>query len=527
MTLIQKRKRFRLSLAVLAVPLAAMPLTLTPSAVRAQSAPPGATPEKVKDGLAYLDKAAQDIIQKGGVPGMSIAVVYNDEVVYLKGFGVREAGKPETVDGDTVFQIASLSKPISATVISRLVGEGIVSWDDKVSQRDPDLAFYEPFVTKEATIRDFFCHRSGLMGTAGDDLEVMGYDRQQCLYRQRFLKPSSSIRTQYSYSNIGITTGAIAAVRPTGKTWEEVADEKLFKPLGMTATSYRNADFLTRKNRSSLHVNPNGKWEAKFTRNPDVQAPAGAVNSTASDLARWMRLHLNAGKFDGKQLIPADVIAQVHVPQMFRGPNPVSGYPDAYCLGWAQSSDALGRIYWNHAGAFSVGARTNAKMLPSSKLGIVVLTNAFPTGVPDGLCDAFFDQVLNGSQSREWVSLWTKGFSGLFGAAEEASKPYFTPLPNPAPVLPLSAYVGTYQSEYFGPIEIKEQGGVLTFYAGPKKRAYPLRHWNRDTFLLEADPELPKILNTVAFLIGPDKKAQRVIAEHLDSYGQGEFVRAP
>lgn len=482
---------------------------------------------KVKEGLPYLEKAAEDIIHQGGVPGMSIAVVYKDEVVYLKGFGVREAGKSEPVDADTVFQIASLSKPISSNVVSALVGERLISWDTRIAQIAPDLQMYDPYVTREITIRDLFCHRSGMLGTAGDDLEAMGYDQGQCLYRQRFLHPSSSFRTQYSYSNLGLTTGAVAAARPTGKPWEVVAEERLFQPLGMKATSYRYADFIKHKNRARLHVRGDERWVAKFERQPDVQAPAGGVSSTARDLSRWLLLNLNEGKVDRMRIIPADTLALSYVPQITRPTNPISGSSSFYALGWSVEHDPTGHSFVQHAGAFSVGARTNAKLLPSERLGIVVLTNAFPTGVPDGLCDAFFDQVLNGKQSRDWVGLWTKGYAALFAGAEERAKVYVKPLPNPAPALSATAYVGIYDNDYFGPVEVRETGGALTFVVGPKKRTYTLRHWNRDTFLITPDEELPTVHTAISFVIGPDGKAEKFIAEHLNDYGQGTFAKKP
>lgn len=135
------------------------------------------------------------------MPGLAIAVVHDDEVIFLKGFGHREAGKPEAVDADTVFQIASLSKPVSATVVAALVSDGIVSWDSKIADLDPAFRLADPYPTSQLTVRDLFSHRSGLPGTAGDDLEDIGYDRAEILHRLRFVPPSSSFRAGYSYSN--------------------------------------------------------------------------------------------------------------------------------------------------------------------------------------------------------------------------------------------------------------------------------------------------------------------------------------
>ena len=217
------------------------------------------------------------------MPGVAIAIVHNDQVVYLKGFGVRQVGKAEAVDADTVFQLASVSKPVTSTVIAALVGEKIVDWDDCIVNHDPGFAMYTPWVTSQVTIRDFLCHRSGLLDHAGDLLEDLGYDRAGVLYRLRFLKPASSFRSHYAYTNFGFSEAAVAAAKAAGKPWDEVAAEKLYRPLGMASTSSRYEDYAAAKNRAHIHARIDGKWTAKYTRNADAQAPAGGVSSSVRD----------------------------------------------------------------------------------------------------------------------------------------------------------------------------------------------------------------------------------------------------
>lgn len=186
------------------------------------------TKEEVLAALPKLEKVAQDLVASGEVPGLSIAVVYKDEVVYLGGFGVREEGQSGAVDGDTVFQIASFSKPLSSTVVASLVSDELVSWDSLISDLDPAFKLHEPYPTEQVTVRDLFAHRSGLSDNAGNDLEGLGFDRDTILHRLRYLKPASSFRSAYAYSNFGLTEGAVAAAKPTGKPWEEVSNERLY-----------------------------------------------------------------------------------------------------------------------------------------------------------------------------------------------------------------------------------------------------------------------------------------------------------
>ncbi|UXN66557.1 beta-lactamase family protein (plasmid) [Phyllobacterium sp. A18/5-2] len=173
------------------------------------------------------------------------------------------------------------------------------------------------------------------------------------LQRLRQVKPSSSFRSGYSYSNFGLTAGAVAVAKAFGMSCEDAADAKLYKPLGMSSTSSRYADFLTRTNRATLHAQLDGKWRALAKRDPDAQSPAGGVSSNARDLAQWMRLQLGNGKYNGKQLIKEDAIGSTHVPLMPLGKNPVSGTPVFYGLGWNVDYGKYGEV-WGHAGAFSV-----------------------------------------------------------------------------------------------------------------------------------------------------------------------------
>ena len=168
--------------------------------------------------LAELDTLADQTVIKTGVPGMAIAVVYKDQVRYLKGFGVRQTGKDEPVDADTVFQLASVSKPVASTVVAALVGDGVARWDDPIIEHDPRFQMYDSWVTREVTLRDMFTHRSGLPAFAGDLLEDMGYGREAILYRLRYQKPASSFRSEYAYTNFGLTEAAVAAARAAGKS---------------------------------------------------------------------------------------------------------------------------------------------------------------------------------------------------------------------------------------------------------------------------------------------------------------------
>ncbi len=482
--------------------------------------------EAVEAAIPEMVAMAEGLVAEGAVPGLAIAVVHDDEVVYLGGFGVREVGKPETVDPDTVFQIASMSKPISSTVVARLVTEGLVDWDSRIVELNPQFALHDPYPTAEVTLTDLFSHRSGLPGTSGDDLEAIGYDREAIMARLRLVPPSSSFRAGYAYSNAGLTQGGLAAAMAAGEDWETVAEERLFAPLGMASTSYRHDDFLARENRAELHVRPGGAWEALVKRDPDAQAPAGGVSSTVRDLAEWMRLELGRGSYGGERIIAADAIAATHAPLISRGTNQFTGGASFYGLGWNLEFGRHG-LSWGHAGAFSTGARSGVTLYPDAGLGIVVICNAFPTGAPEGIADSFFDRVFDGEVSRDWVATWNGAFESLFEPAMAAARAAYAAPPEPTtPALPDAAYVGTYANAYAGEAVVAAEGGGLVLRLGPDgKTVYPLRHFDRDIFLYVADAEMPDFPSTARFAVGADGRAAALTAESLDSNGLGTFER--
>src|SRR5262249_49330394 len=258
------------------------------------------------------------------------------------------------------FQLASVSKPITSTILAILVSLGLIDWDDRVIDHDPDFSLYDPWVTRAVTLRDLLCHRSGLPEHGGDLLEDLGYNRAAVLHRLRYLNPASSFRSRYAYTTFGYTAAAAAAARAAGKSWEDLAAEKLYRPLGMKSTSSRFGDYAAAKNRALLHARVEGQWVAKYVRDPDAQSPAGGVSSTARDLAQWMRLQLGGGKFNGKQLIAAKALGETHRPQIVshRPANPATDRAGFYGLGWNVNYDEQGRVRLSHSGGFDLGAAT-------------------------------------------------------------------------------------------------------------------------------------------------------------------------
>ena len=483
------------------------------------------TPERLQAAIAKLEKLATKTIKENGTPGLAITIVHQDKVIYTKCFGVREVGKPELIDAETVFQVASMSKPITSTVLAAMVGDKQITWDDRVSDHDPAFVMYTPYVTRELRLRDLLCHRSGLPDHAGDLLEDMGYSQAEIFRRLRYQPPSSSFRAGYAYNNFGYSEAAYAAAKRVDAEWDALAAEKLFTPLGMKSTSYRFADYAGAKNRALLHVLVDGKWTAKNTRQPDAQAPAGGVSSTITDLAQWMRLHLAGGEFNGKPLIDAAALAETRTPQFVTGFSPEQGRIGSYGLGWNVSDQRGGLIVANHSGEFSLGVRTEVSLLPTEEIGITVLSNGAPNGVPEGLTESFIDWALDGELERDWLEFTNRMFA-LDVASELAKTSDFSKPPTDGgAALALSTYAGKYENDYFGVIEVAEKNGKLTLGLGPKLETHPLTHWNRDVFWFQPTGEMAAGKSGVIFSIGPDGRAGSVLIENLNVNGMGWFER--
>jgi CubicO group peptidase (beta-lactamase class C family) len=456
---------------------------------------------------------------------MAIAVVFQDKLVWAQGFGVRDTANGRPVDADTVFQLASVSKPLASTVVAELVGEGKIAWNSRISDLDPGFQLADPWVTREVRIDDLFSHRAGLPDHAGDLLEDMGYSRDEVLRRLRFQKGGGPFRASYAYTNFGLTEAALAAAKPYGLAWEDVCETRLYGPLGMTSTSSRYSDFIARADRAAGHVTVNGQWVAKDQRQPDAQSPAGGASSSVNDMAKWMRLQLADGQFDGHQIVDAQALAETHAPQVHTGSNPFTGAPQFYGLGWNVSYDPQGRLRLGHSGAFSMGASSVVSLVPSEHLGIVVLVNAQPVGVPEALASSFMDQALYGRQTQDWLALFTKVFSDMASKAGDGEADYAKPPPAPSPALADSAYLGTYANAYFGDIELTERGGALAVVQGPGRMSFPLTHYDRDTFTYQTIGENASGLTGVTFTVGPDGRAQAVTLRSLNDYGDGVFLR--
>ncbi|MGB6053946.1 MAG: serine hydrolase [Burkholderiaceae bacterium] len=488
------------------------------------SAPSGPVPEaRITLALSSIDQLAADLMQRTGLPGMAVAVVrgspdgvHGFQTVYAKGFGIRALGEPGAVDADTVFQLASVSKPIGATVVAQQVGLGGIDWNTPVQSHLPWFALADPAQSAQLTIGDLYAHRSGLPPGAGDMLEALGYEQRYVLEHLRYL-PLAPLRSRYAYANFGMTAGAAAVAAAAGVDWASLSEQVLYRPLGMSRTSSRFADFSGRSNRAVGHVPVNGKWQRGEVRQPDAQSPAGGASSSVTDMGQWLALLLGQGKFGGRQLVNGAALASALSPQILSAPADAGGAANYYGYGFNVGKTTSGRLSYSHSGAFTLGASTSFMVVPSTGLGIVVLTNGFPIGIPEALAGQFFDYVQYGRIQQDWFKNMSARFAPL--ALPEGSLAGTVPPVAPAPAQPLAAYTGSYRNSYFGTLDVTAQNGVLVVTVGPLARPMPLRHWDGDLFAAVPPGDVAGSLCRVEF------GADQVLLELYDSEGWGTFTR--
>jgi len=430
---------------------------------------------------------AANALKEWNVPGMAIAVVKDDRVVLARGFGVRKLGEPTPVDDHTLFAIGSCTKAFTAAALGMLVDEGKLRWDDPVTKYIPWFQMYDPYVTREMTVRDLLSHHSGLQTFGGDLIWYHStYDRNEVIRRVRFLKPTSSFRSRFGYQNIMFLAAGMIVQSITGKSWDDFVKERLFRPLGMrdTGTSIQalkqNDDF------AAPHNERDGKLRVIEYCNADNIAPAGAINSSVSDLAQWIRLQLDRGLYQGKQLFSGAASREMWSAQTVM---PVGEQAErqgthfqAYGLGWLLS-DYNGRKLVSHGGGLD-GMISQVGLMPEENLGIVVLTNS-ETPLASLMMRRLFDMQL-GLPERDYSGEALKAVAARATARKAADASLEAQrAAGTNPSLSLERYAGRYEDQMYGDASVTTENGklVLKFLASPDFVA-DLEHWHYDTFLL-------------------------------------------
>ena len=431
-----------------------------------------------KDFDDYVNKSLKD----WEVPGLALAIIKNDKIVFAKGYGVRKLGDATPVDEKTMFAIGSSSKAFTSASIAMLMDEGKLKWDDPATKYLPGFQVFDPYVTRELTVRDLLCHRSGL--ERGDFLWYgTPYSRDEILRRIRYLKPAWSLRSNFGYQNIMYLAAGQIVAGVSGKGWDDFIRDRIFNPLGMTSSNTSISELRNSDDVATPHTKIDGKVETVPWRNIDNIAPAGAINSNVIDMAQWVRLQLGEGMYNGKRLISSGAAKEMHTSQTVIRMEPpwTLFYSDAhflnYGLGWFLH-DHRGRKVVEHGGNID-GMSALVAMIPEEKLGLIILTNMNGTPLPGAIASRVFDLYL-GAQPRDYSADMLKTYNAFLEQGRLAQKKLEdSRVKGTSLSLALDKYAGAYKDEMYGDAKVTIENGKLVLttpaFTGD------LEHWNYDT----------------------------------------------
>ncbi|HBL27047.1 MAG TPA: serine hydrolase [Acidobacteria bacterium] len=448
----------------------------------------GPTDEELK---AHLAEYVPKILETWKVPGLALAVVRDGKVVLVEGYGVRDREKNLPVTAETLFAIGSSSKAFTTAALGMLVDEGKIEWDKPVRTWLPDFKLHDPFATERMTPRDLSSHRSGL---PRHDLMWYGTSatRAELFSRLGDLEPSADFRTKWQYQNLMFLTAGYLVEKVAGKTWEDFIRERLFTPLGMTASNLSIAEMEKVENRSLGYQEKDeeegGALEVMPYRPIDAIGPAGSINSNVVDMAKWVQFQLGDGTWEGKTLLNRATLDELHRPVIvLDGGGIVSLLADEelpwvmYALGWFVQP-YRGHLVVHHGGNID-GFSAFVTMLPKENAGLVILTNKNGTVAPLVLAAHIHDRLL-GLPEKDWSGLMKAKRDEAQKAAKEAEKAQDEGRKagtKPGHALP--DYAGLYAHPSYGDltVEVLGKGLGLTYNALQKS---PMEHWHYDVWNL-------------------------------------------
>lgn len=443
---------------------------------------------RADDRFDGMDSYIQEAMQQWQVPGLAIAIVKDGQTVLARGYGVCELGTERLVTKDSIFTIASCTKSFTAACIGLLVDEGKLNWDDPVRQHLPNFELADPYVTEHVTIRDLLCHRTGLV--RGDLLSVKGdLSREEILSRTKFLSQAAPFRTKFLYSNVMYGVLGEIVAQKSGMPWEEFVTQRIIRPLKMDSATVHRGDVPVEQ-LAARHRRYDGKvLTLQKPIRDELVAPAAVIHSSVVDMSKWLKLHLQEGNSNGRQLLKPDTVREMHaihqsIPlKRNANANRYSAQMMGTGLGWFVR-DYRGRKIIQHGGAW--GAET--AIVPEENLAVVVLSNLDHNGLVWMLVFDVIDAYLVGpelawTKKDKWDTWLRIGGPGHLERVRDEQQAQLDKVrvAGTRPSLPLEKYAGKYESELYGNLFVTQHGDRLAVQFGD--HSAELSHWQDDSFL--------------------------------------------
>lgn len=465
-----------------------------------------------------IDGYIEAVRERFEVPGLSVAIVKDGEVVMARGYGVRSLGKDDPVDPQTLFGIASNTKLVTATALGILASEGTIEWDAPVVRYLPSFQMYDAWVTRQITVRDLLVHRSGLGLGAGDLMfwPPSTFSRKELVERLRYVPPATSFRSAYAYDNVLYAVAGEVIEAVSAQSWEDFVRTRILNPVGMTRSDVRLSDPATTPNAAATHARVEGIVQHVSPYLGDVVNPAGGIFSTAEDMARWLIVQLDSGRVEnGDRIYPPSVTRELWAPVTpvpFGDPPPELApqrhFFNFYALGIGVM-DYRGERLLRHSGGLP-GYVSRVVMLPERRLGVVVLTNQESGEAFDAIAYRILDYYM-GAPEYDWI----EAFAAVKARDEARTMEIEARTTEErdetsTPSLDLRDYTGTYRDSWYGEIVVSLEGdGLVIDFTRSPSLIGDMVHWQHDTFLVRWHQRELRADAFITFSLNPDGSIER------------------
>jgi CubicO group peptidase (beta-lactamase class C family) len=429
------------------------------------------------DGIeAVIEQAMRDFL----VPGLAIAVVRNDEVVYARGFGYRDVARELPVTPETLFAIGSSTKAFTTFALGMLADSGRFDWDAPARSYIPELRLWDDVATLRLTTRDMVTHRSGLPRHDLAWYNAHDLTSPLLLERVRYFEPNRGLRERWQYNNIMYVLAGHVLSRLTGRSWEDAVAALVFEPLGMRTSNFSVA-VMQRAPDHALPYREHADTLVRLAfRNIDNVGPAGSINSSVAEMAQWLRVHLAQGRLGERRIIGGSTLRDMHTPHMVMGGMPTEAAlsPSSYGLGWVIQT-YRGSYRVQHGGNID-GFSALVTLFPRDGLGVVVLTNMNGTSLPGLVTNHVADRMLE-LETRDWIAeALTQRQTARAAQAGARQRLAEERQSRTRPSFPLADYAGEYEHPGYGVLRIDvDRQRLLMRY---NDMVTPFEHWHYDVF---------------------------------------------
>ena len=453
--------------------------------------------------LPVFDSYVQENMEKWYIPGMAVGVIKDGELIFKKGYGVKDLETGEPVTPETIFQIGSTSKAFTSFLVGQLVDQGIINWKDRVVEHFPEFQMYDSWVTSNFLIEDLMAQHSGLPPYSGDLGSILGFSRDEIIEKMRLIPLANTFRTDFAYQNNLFLVAAKIVEIYSGMTWEENVDNKILDVLEMNDSSNTPDDYMKTGNYATTYAFDNREvtkleFDGNLFKFPYVYGPAGGINSNIIDMSKWITLQMNKGKYKWNELLSEIQYNFLHRPATLIGLDDSKAM--FYCQGWIYDQRKDYKVFWHNGG--TIGCKTMVAYLPDDNLGIVVLSNLV-TELPDSLAYVLFD-LYKGLELTDYSAQHLQAIEAYYN--REIEEPEIVQTDS----LPLENYTGTYFNDYFEEISVYVEDESLKMIIVDKDITFDLFHLNRDDFYVD-DSDLLEVNGTV-------------VAFSIDEYGFAESL---